>query len=90
MNPGDVWAVIPVKETTGAKQRLAPVLSAELRQALAQAMLEDVLEAVAGVDGLGGTVLVTVDPHAERLADLIAGRALEVGRVAASGCEVKK
>jgi len=67
-DPGEVWAVIPVKEAQGAKQRLAPVLSAPLRQALALAMLEDVLEAVAGVKGLGGAILVTVDPQAEILA----------------------
>jgi 2-phospho-L-lactate/phosphoenolpyruvate guanylyltransferase len=66
--PGEVWAIIPVKETEGAKQRLAPVLSAAPRQQLALAMLEDVLEAVAGVRGLGGAILVTVDPQAETLA----------------------
>src|SRR5271154_712453 len=58
-DPGEVWAIIPVKETQGAKQRLAPVLSAPLRQALALAMLEDVLEAIAGVKDLGGAILVT-------------------------------
>jgi 2-phospho-L-lactate guanylyltransferase len=67
-DPGGVWAVIPVKETEGAKQRLAPVLSAKLRQALALAMLEDVLAAVAAVEGLGGAILVTMDPEAEHLA----------------------
>jgi 2-phospho-L-lactate/phosphoenolpyruvate guanylyltransferase len=67
-DPGDVWAIIPVKETEGAKQRLAPVLSAPLRQALALAMLEDVLEAVTGVKGLGGAILVTIDPQAIALA----------------------
>ncbi|HML10251.1 MAG TPA: 2-phospho-L-lactate guanylyltransferase [Stellaceae bacterium] len=64
----EVWAIIPVKETVGAKQRLAPVLSAPLRQALALAMLEDVLEAVARVKGLGGAIVITVDPQAEVLA----------------------
>jgi 2-phospho-L-lactate/phosphoenolpyruvate guanylyltransferase len=67
-DPGEVWAVIPIKETTGAKQRLAPVLSAALRQALALAMVEDVLEALAGVRRLGGAILVTVDAQAEELA----------------------
>jgi len=67
-DPTEVWAVIPVKETPGAKQRLAPVLSAPLRRALALAMLEDVLAAVAGVAGLGGALLVTVDPQAILLA----------------------
>jgi 2-phospho-L-lactate guanylyltransferase len=67
-NPGEVWAIIPVKETRGAKQRLASVLSASLRQKLALAMLEDVLDAVAGVESLGGAILVTIDPEAEKLA----------------------
>ena len=64
----EVWAVIPVKETTGAKQRLAPALPPPLRRALALAMLEDVLASVAEVSGLGGAILVTVDAEAERLA----------------------
>ena len=68
MTPGEVWAVIPVKETSKAKQRLAPVLSASMRQALALAMLEDVLEAVSGVKGLGGLVLLTIDRDAMQLA----------------------
>ena len=67
-NPGEVFAVIPVKETSDAKQRLAPVLSPALRQQLALAMLEDVLDAVAGVPGLGGIILVTVDRQAVTLA----------------------
>jgi 2-phospho-L-lactate guanylyltransferase len=67
-DPGEVWAVIPVKETANAKQRLVPVLSRSLRQALALAMLEDVLEAVAAVEGLGGAILVTVDAPAITLA----------------------
>src|SRR5579863_3724433 len=66
-DPADVWAIIPVKETQDAKQRLAPVLSAALRQELALAMLEDVLEAVTAA-GLGGVILVTIDPHAIALA----------------------
>jgi 2-phospho-L-lactate guanylyltransferase len=65
--PANVWAIIPVKETHAAKQRLAPVLSAPLRQGLALAMLEDVLEAVTAVH-LGGAILVTVDPQATALA----------------------
>jgi 2-phospho-L-lactate guanylyltransferase len=67
-DPGDVWAVIPVKEMRGAKQRLAAALRPALRQKLALAMLEDVLEAVAGVRGLGGAILVSVDREAAILA----------------------
>lgn len=68
MSPGGVWAIVPVKETGNAKQRLAGVLSAEIRQALALAMLEDVLAAVCGAKDLGGVILVTADPQAIRLA----------------------
>jgi len=63
-----IWAVIPVKDTAAAKQRLAPVLPAHLRQALTLAMLEDVLAALAGVAGLEGRLLVTTDPAALVLA----------------------
>jgi 2-phospho-L-lactate guanylyltransferase len=61
-DPSEVWAVIPVKATTSAKQRLAQLLSRPLRQALALAMLEDVLTAVSQVRNLGGVILVTIDP----------------------------
>ena len=40
-----VWAVVPVKELTDAKQRLSSRLSLEERRALATIMLEDVLDA---------------------------------------------
>jgi 2-phospho-L-lactate guanylyltransferase len=63
-----IWAVVPVKDTSTAKQRLATVLPAYLRQALALAMLEDVLAALAGVHGIAGRLLVTSDPAALVLA----------------------
>src|SRR5437868_54735 len=63
-----IWAVVPVKETEGAKQRLAALLSPTQRQALALAMLEDVLAALAGTPGLAGIALVTIDPDAGALA----------------------
>ncbi|HLY46030.1 MAG TPA: 2-phospho-L-lactate guanylyltransferase [Stellaceae bacterium] len=63
-----VWAVVPVKDTAGAKQRLAPALPPSLRQALALAMLEDVLAALAEVRNFAGRVLVTTDAGARRLA----------------------
>ncbi len=62
-----IWAVVPVKDTSAAKQRLAPVLPPHLRQALALAMLEDVLAALAEIPGLAGRLLVTTDPAARRL-----------------------
>ena len=64
----DIWAVVPVKDTTAAKTRLASAVPAELRQGLALAMLEDVLAALAGARGLAGILLVTIDPAARDLA----------------------
>jgi len=66
--PKEIWAVVPVKDTAAAKQRLAAALPGQLRQALALAMLEDVLAALAEARGLGGRLLVTIDPAARRLA----------------------
>ncbi len=64
----DIWAVVPVKDTAGAKQRLGPALPARLRQELARAMLEDVLAALAAARGLAGRIVVTVDAAAIALA----------------------
>jgi 2-phospho-L-lactate guanylyltransferase len=65
---GGIWAVVPIKDTTAAKQRLAQATPAQFRQALALAMAEDVLSALAKATGLAGIVVVTVDPAATELA----------------------
>lgn len=65
----EIWAVVPVKDTAGAKQRLAPVLPPRQRQALALAMLEDVLAALAAVPALAGRIVVTTDKAAAALAE---------------------
>ena len=67
-DPLPIWAVVPVKETAGAKQRLAAVLSPAQRAALALAMLDDVLAALANAKGLAGILVVTIDPAARALA----------------------
>src|SRR5215472_9495614 len=54
-----LWAVVPAKDLALAKQRLAGVLTSEERQGLAQAMLEDVLTALAAVPALAGIIVVT-------------------------------
>ncbi len=64
----DIWAVVPVKDTSAAKQRLASAVPPALRQELMLAMLEDVLAALAGASGLAGRLLVTTDPAVQRLA----------------------
>jgi len=55
----NTWVIVPVKSFTGAKGRLAPLLTASERAALAQAMLGDVLHALAGVAGLRHVAIVT-------------------------------
>ena len=59
MRPDRIWAVVPAKDLAQAKQRLAGVLTPEERQGLAQAMLADVLTALAGVPALAGIIVVT-------------------------------
>jgi 2-phospho-L-lactate guanylyltransferase len=72
----DIWAVIPVKETTAAKERLADAVPRHLRPGLALAMLEDVLAAVAQARGLAGIAVVTLDPDARALAQRYGARIL--------------
>jgi 2-phospho-L-lactate guanylyltransferase len=74
----DVWAVVPVKEQGGAKQRLSGFLPPDQRRALAAAMLEDVLDALAAAP-LAGICLVTLDPFAVDLAKRIGARVLTDG-----------
>jgi 2-phospho-L-lactate guanylyltransferase len=62
-----IWAVIPVKETTGAKQRLGDAVPAHLRGEFVLTMLEDVLASVSRASGLAGLAMVTVDVHATEL-----------------------
>jgi len=75
----DVWAVVPVKELTDAKQRLSSRLSLEERRALATIMLEDVLDAVSAVEGLAGILVVTIDPVATSLAGRYGARVVADG-----------
>jgi 2-phospho-L-lactate guanylyltransferase len=74
----DIWAAVPVKEFVGAKQRLASLLTPEQRQALAAAMLEDVLAALVDAP-LAGVVVNTVDPLATELARRYGARVVTDG-----------
>lgn len=64
----NVWAAVPVKVFTGAKQRLAAMLTPAQREILAATMLEDVLAALAGARRLAGILVNTVEPRAVALA----------------------
>jgi 2-phospho-L-lactate guanylyltransferase len=61
-------AIVPVKRFAAAKQRLAPGLDERRRQALAAAMLDDVLEAIGAARAVERTILVSGDPLAQEIA----------------------
>jgi 2-phospho-L-lactate guanylyltransferase len=56
-----LWAVVPVKDTHDAKQRLADILNQNEREQLFRAMLHDVFAALAATDLLAGVMVVTRD-----------------------------
>jgi 2-phospho-L-lactate/phosphoenolpyruvate guanylyltransferase len=66
--PPDVWAIVPVKRLSRAKQRLAPVLSRNERAELARTMLHDVLTTLRAAPELAGIIVVTGDPVVASLA----------------------
>lgn len=61
-------AVLPVKRFATAKRRLAIGIDEGRREALAAAMLEDVLEAVGAARSVERTILVSGDPIAQEIA----------------------
>ncbi len=61
-------AIVPVKRFQEAKQRLAQGIDDERRAALAAAMLEDVLEAIAAARSIERTIVVSGDPVAQEIA----------------------
>jgi 2-phospho-L-lactate/phosphoenolpyruvate guanylyltransferase len=75
----DVWAVIPIKATADAKQRLGTAVTPALRPRLALAMAEDVLAALAASRALAGIIVVTVDEAASALAARYGARVLADG-----------
>jgi 2-phospho-L-lactate guanylyltransferase len=85
----EVWAIVPVKRLSHAKQRLSPLLSGPERAALARAMLHDVLTTLCATPELSGIVVVSGDPLAANLATLfgarVVGDMLETGVNAAVG-----
>ncbi len=60
--------LVPIKNLSSAKQRLSPVLNPEERFALAQAMCEDVLQALADWPNRSAVSVITSDPFARALA----------------------
>ena len=75
----DIWAIVPVKEIEGAKQRLLSFLTPDQRRTLAATMLRDVLRALVQVKELAGIAVVTLDPHAMELAKNLGVRIITEG-----------
>lgn len=62
-------AILPIKSFARAKQRLDPEIDPQARRELAEAMLSDVLAALALVASLDGTIVVTAGGRARALAE---------------------
>jgi 2-phospho-L-lactate guanylyltransferase len=75
----DVWAAVPVKAFSSAKQRTTSLLTSAQRQLLAATMLEDVLAALAGATRLAGILVNTIDPVAASLAERYGARVVTEG-----------
>jgi 2-phospho-L-lactate/phosphoenolpyruvate guanylyltransferase len=63
-----VWVIVPVKPLNRAKSRLAQVLSPQQRQQLAEAMFRHVLQVVARVPQVVGTLVISRDGRALAIA----------------------
>jgi 2-phospho-L-lactate/phosphoenolpyruvate guanylyltransferase len=87
-------AILPVKRFDRAKQRLASGLEGTSREVLAEAMLRDVLGALARVRSLYAIVVVTGEPRAQKLARahdaLIVPDEAEAGQSAAAALGVAR
>lgn len=77
-NPSNIWAIVPVKRLSQAKQRLAPVLSRNERAKLARTMLHEVLTTLCASE-LAGIMVVTSDPMVANLASLFDARVIHDG-----------
>lgn len=62
-------AILPVKSFSAAKQRLGSLLGSGSRQALAQAMFQDVLSSLRKVEGIETIVVVASEPSVEFAAE---------------------
>ncbi len=56
-----IWAIVPVKPFNRAKSRLAKVLAAGEREALAEKMLRHVLHVLSGVKQIAGVLVISRD-----------------------------
>ena len=83
------WAIVPLRGLETAKTRLGGELDAEERLELVVAMAVQTLEATRGSSRLAGTLLVTADPAAARLAERFGARTL-VQRIAGLNAAIRE
>lgn len=70
-------AVLPIKPFGDAKERLATGLDSSQRRMIAEAMVRDVIAALAKSDALDAVVVVSAEPRITELADGVADAILE-------------
>jgi 2-phospho-L-lactate/phosphoenolpyruvate guanylyltransferase len=87
-------AVLPVKRFTEAKQRLGESVADQLRRTLAQAMVEDVLDALAATATIELTIVVSneaaIASHAMALGALVIPDSAEEGQSAAASLGIAR
>lgn len=71
------WAVVPIKNLSRAKTRLAPVLAPGQRREFFENMIKDVFNALGKAPSLAGVMVITGDPWACELAEKHAFRVLQ-------------
>ncbi|GAB4546471.1 MAG: 2-phospho-L-lactate guanylyltransferase [Anaerolineae bacterium] len=64
----NVWAIVPVKPFNRAKSRLAPVLSGEQRELLAERMFRHGLTVLTAIDKIAGVLVISRDTKALSIA----------------------
>ncbi len=72
-----IFAIVPVKDLSKAKERLASLLPQEVRTEIAYAMLEDVLSALKGAERIDRMFVVTMDRKAISIAGEIGIEVIE-------------
>lgn len=74
-----ICAVVPVKTTASAKERLSGLVPAHLRPGLALTMFEDVVDALSRVPELSAVAVVTIDAAVGRIAERYGARVIPDG-----------
>ncbi|KAB2822704.1 MAG: 2-phospho-L-lactate guanylyltransferase, partial [Candidatus Dadabacteria bacterium] len=72
-----LFAIVPVKDLSKAKERLSSLLPQDVRTELAYAMLEDVLLALKGAELIDRSFIVTMDRKAMSIAGEIGIEVIE-------------